>query len=120
MQYKSRYGVVYDLSNTPFIAEWGDLRLHFSTNAHLVKFMDNVSTRTHWLNDSLSKRFHVFMGMGDLAALQLYMMIENRGFYVELDGKVLTCPDEVEFHGRLHSASDLPTRFERSTEPLLG
>lgn len=120
MQYKTRYGVCYDLEETPFTFSYGNMTFHFSTNGHMVKFMDNVTSRVHWLNDSLSRRFRIRVDTDGLAALQLYMMIENRGFYVEFDGKVLTCPDEVGFHGRLLSESDSRTQFEPLTEQLLG
>ena len=116
----TRYGVCYDLADTPFTCEWGQMEFHFSTHAHQIKFMDNVSTRVHWLNDSLAKRFKVPVDVGDLAAIQLYRMIENRGFYVIVGGEVRTCPDEVVFRGRLHSARGSRMPSAPSTEPLLG
>lgn len=116
----TRYGVCYDLAGTPFTCEWGGIEFHFSTRAHQEKFMDSVSTRVHWLNDSLGKRFRVPVDAGDLAAVQLYQMIENRGFHVVMGGEVFTCPAGLVFRGRLRSASDSRTRSVPSTEQLLG
>ena len=116
----TRYGVCYDLADTPFTAEWRCIEFHFSTRAHQEKFMDSVSTRVHWLNDSLGKRFRVPVDVSDLAAIQLYQMIENRGFHVVMGGEVFTCPADLVFRGRLHSASASRTRSAPSTEPLLG
>ena len=116
----TRYGVCYDLADTPFTCEWRCIEFHFSTRAHQERFMDSVSTRVHWLNDSLGKRFRVPVDAGDLAAIQLYQMIENRGFHVVMGGEVITCPEDLVFRGRLHSVSGSRTQSVPSTEPLLG
>lgn len=116
----TRYGVCYDLSESPYVADWGCMEFHFSTKGHMERFMDEVGTRCRWLNDSLSKRFHVPVRTDGLGAVQLYQMIENRGFYVVFDGEVVTCPDALAFRGQMTREDGSRRRFEPSTEPLLG
>lgn len=116
----TRYGVCYDLRETPFVASYGDMEFRFSTRAHSEKFMDEVGTRVRWLNDSLSRRFHVTVRASELAAVQLYQMIENRGFLVRVREEWFECPGDLAFRGRLTSAGDSQAPSAPSTEPLLG
>ena len=116
----TRYGVCYDLRKSPFVASYGRMDLHFSTRAHMERFMDGVTSRVHWLNDSLSRRFRVPVRADELAVIQLYQMIENRGFLVLVDGEGFSCPDDLEFRGLLRSAGDSRQPSGHSTQPLLG
>lgn len=78
----SKYGVSYDMRTTPYTLMWRGLDYHFSTEAHLKKFRENVVKREEWLDDSLSRRFRCSIHLPILADVQLYTMIESRGFYI--------------------------------------
>lgn len=86
----SRYGVVYDLSKSPFRVECAGMVFAFSNIAHAQKFERDVATKQEWLSDSMGRRFHFCVDCSKLAALQLYERIEGRGFMVELpDGSIV-------------------------------
>lgn len=82
----TKNGICYDLENSPFICATPFFEYRFSSGTHLRKFKDNVDSRKSWLNDSMSRRFHIDVDMEILAELQLYMQVETRGFYVS-DGE---------------------------------
>ena len=86
----TRYGVCYDLRETPFVASYGEME------------------------------FHVNVRASELAAVQLYQMIENRGFLVRVREEWFECPGDLAFRGRLSSAGDSLVPSAPSTEPLLG
>lgn len=103
----SKYGVAYNLAESPYFYEMNfrtggvDCLIHFrfSSVSHRRKFIDTARNRIEWLNDSMSRRFRVTVRMDELAVLQLYQQVETRGFYMEIDGKVARCPDEVRLDG---------------------
>lgn len=78
----TKYGVCYDLSESPFACSTAHFEYRFSSAKHMQKFADNLQARKDWLNDSLSRRFHVSVEVDILAELQLYMQTETRGFHV--------------------------------------
>ena len=75
--------VIYDLWKSQFVVERNDLTFHFSTQAHMDKFLRDVKKREEWLEDSFKRRFGVDIDCVVLADVQLYQMIEGRGFAVE-------------------------------------
>lgn len=91
-------GVCYDLSRSPYTAQYKDFTFAFSTPRNKRKFEDNVMARVEWLEDSLTRRFHFHVSLPMLAAFQLYDQIEKRGFYVEMGGVPL-CRESVVFAG---------------------
>ena len=101
---QTKNGVVYDLSNTPFIGTYGQYDFAFSSATHLVKFNDRVP----WLNDSVSKRFHVTIDVSILAVIQLYMQVETRGFriYDNARGRCYLCAENIILHGLTVRESD--------------
>jgi hypothetical protein len=92
-------GVVYDLTQSPFIVERNGYEFRFSSNVHREKYIRDVRMKEDWLTDSLSKRFHFIVEAKILADFQLYMQIEKRGFYVTKDGVDLGCPQDLRLVG---------------------
>lgn len=78
----TRSGICYNLKDSPFRVEYKGFMFYFSSLAHRDNFAERVNGRVEWLNDSLSRRFHVRIDTGMLALFQLYMQVETRGFYV--------------------------------------
>lgn len=74
--------VCYDLRKTQWQAQHGEFVFSFSTCAHRDKFLRECDKRIDWLNDSMSRRFHVPCDFEPLALVQLYQQIEGRGFLV--------------------------------------
>ena len=100
-QYRlSKYGIAYDLSNTPYVLEALGYLFCFSSPGNMKKFLEGWQKRVDWLNDSLSRRFHLNMQMDEVAVLQWYGMCEGRGFRVMTpDGEWLDCPENTTFRG---------------------
>lgn len=105
MEYKlSKYGVAYDLANTPYVVEVMGYVFSFSSAPNMRKFMEGYQKRIDWLNDSLSRRFHVSVSADELALIQWYGMSEGRGFRVLApDGEWFDCQESMIFRGTLTS-----------------
>ena len=74
--------VCYDLTCSQWQAIYRNFRFFFSTAKHRDKFLVECRGRVAWMNDSMSRRFHVRCDCALLAVVQLYMQIEGRGFLV--------------------------------------
>lgn len=117
----TRHGIEYDLRKTPHFVKWCNLTFYFSSAKHMLKFDDIMFKRMDWLNDSMSRRFHVAVDMRELALLQLYMQVETRGFRVTVDpmepdyptGGEFDCPESMTLNG-------LRIRGRGSTQPFGG
>lgn len=79
--------VCYDLTCSQWQANYRNFRFFFSTAKHRDKFLMGCRERVAWLNDSMSRRFHVRCDFAVLAVVQLYLQIEGRGFLVVDEGK---------------------------------
>lgn len=94
----TRYGVCYNLKESPYSLILYGYEWFFSTAAHMENFRKKSRIRRDWLNDSLTRRFKVDIEASELALFQLYQQVETRGFYVvDMYGNVLDCPECVEF-----------------------
>ena len=89
--------VCYDLTCSQWQANYRNFRFFFSTAKHRDKFLVECRGRVAWMNDSMSRRFHVRCDFAYLAVVQLYMQIEGRGFLVvdEENGIVYDRPEKV-------------------------
>lgn len=98
--------VVYDLWESPFRTRRNGYCFLFSSMKHKERFDREVEKREEWLNDSLSRRFKVPVSAKILADVQLYIMVEGRGFAITTeDGVDFDSPVEfktfvdVEYYG---------------------
>lgn len=113
----TKYGVCYDIENSPYDYMWNGILYKFSSVAHRNKFIINIRKKTEWLNDSLSRRFRVSMDVSELAAIQLYQQVETRGFCIIYNGSmVIKCPEQLVFHGRLYSDESSAMQYPPSTQ----
>ena len=78
----TRAGVCYDLADTPYTAEWRGFTFYFSSYPHRRKFERELCKKLEWVNDSMSRRFHMGIDMSEVAAVHWYRMVETRGFRV--------------------------------------
>lgn len=100
----SKYGVCYDLAESPYTAEVLGFVFRFSTANLQRRFMESARVRCEWLTDSLGRRFHYSVQADVLALFQLYEQVESRGFYVEApDGAVYRSTGDVGFEVRIHA-----------------
>ena len=89
--------VHYDLTTSPYEVSVGYFTFRFSTWKHALKFDEEVSKRVEWLNDSMSRRFHVPCAFDNLAMVQLYQQIEGRGFNMVYKGTEFTNVNDITF-----------------------
>lgn len=84
------------------------IRFFFSTERNLKKFETMCEKRVLWLNDSLSRRFHMAVLADELALFQLYMMCEGRGFRVvdERNGMMVCSPENLCFNVQVEIRHD--------------
>lgn len=78
----TKYGVCYNLHDSPYNLEYSGYKFYFSTYTNEKKFIEKARIKELWLTDSLSRRFHFNVDASLIAIFQLYNQIENRGFYV--------------------------------------
>lgn len=95
----TKNGICYDLDESPFVCSTPFLEYRFSSGKHLEKFRENAEKRKAWLNDSMSRRFHIDVDIEILAELQLYMQVETRGFYVSDGEKVWRNAENIRLSG---------------------
>lgn len=92
----TKYGVCYNLKESPYDVEYSGYRFFFSTYPNEKKFIEKARIKELWLNDSLSRRFHFDIDASLIAIFQLYNQIENRGFYVvAVTGKEFNSLDDI-------------------------
>lgn len=91
--------VVYNLMDSHFEVDMMGYVFRFSTQRHAEKFEQSASSKVRWMNDSMTRRFHIPCRFDELALFQLYMQIEGRGFLVyDKDEEIwYHSPEEVKF-----------------------
>lgn len=100
----TKRGVCYDLAVTPYIHKevynYQVIYYHFSSEINLSKFRERMGENREALNTSLTKRFKFEVKNDVLCDLRLYNSVENRGFYIEADGKVIRWLEEITLIGQ--------------------
>ena len=91
--------VVYNLMDSQFEVVKRGYVFRFSTQRHAEKFGQSADYKVEWMNDSMTRRFHIPCRFDELALFQLYMQIEGRGFlvYDEPEQVWYHSPEEVKF-----------------------
>lgn len=98
----TKHGICYDLTKSPFtVCMWygQNVIYAFSSEKNKEKFINKLEANREELTNSLYKRFKMELDIPLLCDIRLYDSIENRGFYIEVDGKVLRCLEEVTLAG---------------------
>ena len=113
----TKNGICYDLESSPFVCTTPFFEYRFSSGTHLRKFKENVDVRKSWLNDSMSRRFHIDVDMEILAELQLYMQVETRGFYVTNGVETWRSAENIRLSGLKASGEGSRVPSVRSTTP---
>ena len=99
----TKNGVCYNLSESPYVREVGRFALHFSSRQHLRRFDRDLPKTVPWLDDSISRRFHMRCDMHQIAVLNLYRQVETRGFYVHdlWDEVIYIKPEDIHIVARV-------------------
>lgn len=98
----TRNGIEYNLKKSPYlIAPYRvyDIVYYFSSFNHREKFIECLELNRSRVENSLSKRFGFSVKFIMLSDINLYAKIENRGFRITIDGKEISCLEEVVLGG---------------------
>lgn len=90
---KSRYGVYYDLSQSPHSVTAEGICFYFSSLLHLQAFLDKKT--------GTEKRYGLNTRFEFLQMVRDYQRIETRGFYITVEGVSVSCPDQLIFTDRV-------------------
>lgn len=74
--------VCLKLSESNYFYRVGDYIYFFSTELHRNKFASNYLNHRKETSDKLTKRYKIRCNIDLLADVNLYIEIENRGFYI--------------------------------------
>ena len=72
---------------------------NFSSSLHLDKFVKNRQKNWSMIYNHIYKRFKFKIDCTFLSDFNLYRKIENRGCYINFNGKILTCLDNITLSG---------------------
>lgn len=97
----SNKNICHSLDISPYDVEYNGWHFRFSTEKHMMKFQDEILKHKEWLDDSISRRFHIDFDSGMLAAVSLYRRIEGRGFYMYNKAKLVTYRNSDEVYMRV-------------------
>lgn len=99
----TRYGICYDLTVSPYsetiVYDKQRVKFMFSSQLNRDKFVDRMNVNRQQINRSLSNRFKFDIQYNILCDITLYNNIENRGFYIVVDGKGIEWLEEVTLDG---------------------
>lgn len=101
----TKNGICYNLIESPYKVnityDKQVIRFYFSSKINSSKFLERLETNRDNINASLSKRFKMGVVYNILCDLTLYEKIEQRGFYITIDGKGIEWLEEIELDGTI-------------------
>ena len=71
----------------------------FSSELNRVKFLERMDAQREKIEISLTKRFGYPIKHNLIADIQLYQMIENRGFLIQINGEHVECLKTIKLDG---------------------
>ena len=100
----TRSGVAYNFTQSPYKAcihysATDSIIYTFSSAMYRDKFTERLERNRERIHLSLTKRFNFKVYNNKLSDLQLYMSIEKRGFLIEDNKGIHTCPDCLKLDG---------------------
>lgn len=79
---KTRRGIYYDLSQSPYQFRSNSVTYHFSSSLNLKRFADRLEGRRTTIMTYLTKLFGFEIKADHLAEVHLYLKVEKRGFLI--------------------------------------
>ena len=111
MKNLTRHGVAIDITESPYIftemISGNVVSFYFSSRLHLNNFTQKRPDNFQMLYNHIYKRFKFKVNCRLLADCNLYMKIENRGFYIKINDKGYTCPNNITLNGELRTKKSL-------------
>lgn len=101
----TKNGICYNLIESPYKVSVTynsqTLRFYFSSKLNSEKFIERLELNREDINGSLTKRFKLSVINNTLCDIMLYNKIEQRGFYINADGKGLEWLEEIVLDGEI-------------------
>ena len=95
----TRNGICKQLAYSPYnftyVHKGKVVTLNFSSKLHLKNFTENRKKNYAMLYNYIYKRFKFKVDVTFLSDFNLYRKIENRGCYINYDGKIYTSLDTL-------------------------
>lgn len=96
----TRRNIEYMLSKSPFTVSMGyernyTITYYFSSGNHATKFLEKYKDNRDKINESLSNRFNIFIDFAIMCDIVFYAKVESRGFYININGGVATCLNQI-------------------------
>lgn len=99
----TRNGVCKRLEYSPYTYTYFHdgkvVTFNFSSKLHLDNFTKNRKKNWSMIYNHIYKRFKFKIDCTFLSDFNLYRKIENRGCYINFDGKIMTCLDNITLSG---------------------
>jgi hypothetical protein len=96
---KTARGIYYRLWESEYVHTVGNIRFHFSSKLYKEKFIGTYQDFIKQFNQKLNKVYknQYILEADYLALIRYYDKLEKRGFYIVLNGEVVTCLEDLVF-----------------------
>ena len=96
----TRRNIEYMLSKSPFKLSMEydrnySIVYYFSSKNHFNKFIEKYKDNRIKINESLSNRFNIFINFDIMCDIIFYAKVESRGFYININGGIATCLNQI-------------------------
>ena len=100
----TRGKVAYNFKQSPYkqsikYDEHTEVEYVFSSEFYKNNFNNRLKENRDKINESLTKRFNIWIELDILADFKLYTTIEKRGFLIYVNGEAVECLDYLELVG---------------------
>ena len=115
----TRNGVCKKLENSPYnftyFHDGKCVTFNFSSKLHLDNFTKNRQKNFAMIYNDINKRYKFGIDCVFLSDFNLYRKIENRGCYINYDGKIFRCLDNITLSGESKTKRNSGELSETST-----
>lgn len=105
MSKKSRFGVYYNIEDSTYFYQDGDMTYYFVSETNRDRFIERFRDNRTKINKSLSNRFKFKFSADVVSDIRTYLEIEKYGFYVLKGGEKL-CKENLEYDTQLLIGQD--------------
>ena len=114
----TRNGVCKKLENSPYnftyFHDGKVVTFNFSSRLHLDNFTKNRRKNFCMIYNDIYKRYKFGIDCMFLSDFNLYRKIENRGCYINYDGKIFRCLDNITLSGESKTKRNSGESYETS------
>lgn len=97
----TRNNVFYNLENSIYFYEIGNIKYVFSSKLHLYKFKQKILSNRDEFNIFYEKKLKIICDLSVLSDLLLYDKIETRGFLIYINGVKICQKNRLILNGEI-------------------